>query len=171
MKIRFAGRPGGGSARPGLQPVPRDGAAPGGTGVEREVNFGLRLLAAVRLDLEDVAAIIKTGKKQTNHHQALIQMLNKVIILVIRAGLCCMGAALALEEVGGAQIRFVPIAKSDLQTVWRSGMPWPRRRRGGGGRGLESSSAKPIWCNSSSIVILNLLHILLSPTEPPQTRS
>jgi hypothetical protein len=26
------------------------------------------------------------------------------IILVIRAGLCCLGTALALEEVGGAQI-------------------------------------------------------------------
>jgi dynein heavy chain 1 len=47
---------------------------------EREVNFGLRLLAAVRLDLEDVAAIIKSGKKQTNHHRALIQMLNKGMI-------------------------------------------------------------------------------------------
>merc|ERR1719495_1400349 len=47
---------------------------------EREVNFGLKLLQAVRLDLEDVAAIIQSGKKQTNHHRALIQQLNKGII-------------------------------------------------------------------------------------------
>merc|ERR1711962_292983 len=47
---------------------------------EREVNFGLKLLVAVRLDLEDVAAIIQSGKKQTNHHRALIQQLNKGII-------------------------------------------------------------------------------------------
>ena len=47
---------------------------------EREVDFGLKLLQAVRLDLEDVAAIIQSGKKQTNHHRALIQQLNKGII-------------------------------------------------------------------------------------------
>ena len=47
---------------------------------EREVNFGMKLLQAVRLDLEDVAAIIQSGKKQTNHHRALIQQLNKGII-------------------------------------------------------------------------------------------
>merc|ERR1719394_1933518 len=47
---------------------------------EREVNFGLKLLQAVRLDPEDVAAIIQSGKKQTNHHRALIQQLNKGII-------------------------------------------------------------------------------------------
>ena len=47
---------------------------------EREVNFGLKLLQTVRLDLEDVAAIVQSGKKQTNHHRALIQQLNKGII-------------------------------------------------------------------------------------------
>ena len=36
---------------------------------EREVNFGLKLLQSVRLDLEDVAAITSGGKKQTNHHR------------------------------------------------------------------------------------------------------
>ena len=47
---------------------------------EREVNFGLKLLQSVRLDLEDVAAITSGGKKQTNHHRALIQQLNKGMI-------------------------------------------------------------------------------------------
>jgi len=47
---------------------------------EREVNFGLKLLSAVRLDLEDCQSIVQSGKKQTNHHRALIQQLNKGII-------------------------------------------------------------------------------------------
>ena len=47
---------------------------------EREVNFGLKLLQSVRLDLEDVAAITSGSKKQTNHHRALIQQLNKGMI-------------------------------------------------------------------------------------------
>merc|ERR1719228_3271153 len=47
---------------------------------EREVNFGLKLLQAVRMDLEDVAAITTSGKKQTNHHRALIQQLTKGMI-------------------------------------------------------------------------------------------
>jgi len=47
---------------------------------EREVNFGLKLLVAVRTDLEDVVAITSSGKKQTNHHRALVQQLTKGII-------------------------------------------------------------------------------------------
>merc|ERR1719320_1044590 len=39
---------------------------------EREVNFGVKLLQSVRQDLEDVVAITSSGKKQTNHHRALI---------------------------------------------------------------------------------------------------
>ena len=47
---------------------------------EPEVNFGLKLLQSVRLDLEDVAAITSRGKKQTNQHRALIQQLNQGMI-------------------------------------------------------------------------------------------
>jgi len=47
---------------------------------EREVNFGLRLLSTVRTDLEDVVAITSSGKKQTNHHRALIHQLTRGII-------------------------------------------------------------------------------------------
>merc|ERR1719481_1759741 len=47
---------------------------------EREVNFGLKLLGVVRQDLEDVVAITSSGKKQTNHHRALIQQLIRGII-------------------------------------------------------------------------------------------
>jgi len=44
------------------------------------VNFGIKLLQVVRTDLEDVNAIISSGKKQTNHHRELIQQLTKGII-------------------------------------------------------------------------------------------
>jgi dynein heavy chain 1 len=47
---------------------------------EREVNFGLKLLVAVRQDLDDVVAITSSGKKQTNHHRALIQQLIRGMI-------------------------------------------------------------------------------------------
>jgi len=47
---------------------------------EREVNFGIKLLQVVRTDLEDVNAIISTGKKQTNHHRELIFKLTRGII-------------------------------------------------------------------------------------------
>jgi len=47
---------------------------------EREVNFGVKLVGVVRQDLEDVVAITSSGKKQTNHHRALIQQLTKGII-------------------------------------------------------------------------------------------
>merc|ERR1712241_455006 len=47
---------------------------------EREVNFGVKLLQSVRQDLEDVVAITSSGKKQTNHHRALIAMLTKGMI-------------------------------------------------------------------------------------------
>lgn len=47
---------------------------------EREVNFGVKLLQSVRQDLEDVVAITMSGKKQTNHHRALIAMLTKGMI-------------------------------------------------------------------------------------------
>lgn len=47
---------------------------------EREVNFGIKLLHVVRTDLEDVNAIVSSGKKQTNHHRELIQQLTKGII-------------------------------------------------------------------------------------------
>merc|ERR1719233_871364 len=47
---------------------------------EREVNFGVKLLLSVRQDLEDVVAITSSGKKQTNHHRALIAMLTKGMI-------------------------------------------------------------------------------------------
>jgi hypothetical protein len=36
---------------------------------EREVNFGLKLLAAVRTDLEDVVAITSGGKNITSSNQ------------------------------------------------------------------------------------------------------
>jgi len=48
--------------------------------MEREVNSGLKLLAVVRTDLQDVVAITSSGKKQTNHHRALVQSLTKGII-------------------------------------------------------------------------------------------
>ena len=38
------------------------------------------MLQSVRQDLEDVVAIISSGKKQTNHHRALIAMLTKGMI-------------------------------------------------------------------------------------------
>jgi len=47
---------------------------------EREVNFGLKLLQSVRMDLEDVSAITTSGKKQTNHHRELIRQLTKGMI-------------------------------------------------------------------------------------------
>merc|ERR1711892_186227 len=47
---------------------------------EREVNFGVKLLLSVRQDLEDVVAITSSGKKQTNHHRALIQQLTRGMI-------------------------------------------------------------------------------------------
>jgi len=47
---------------------------------EREVNFGLKLLGSVRQDLEDVKSITSGGKKQTNHHRALIQQLTRGMI-------------------------------------------------------------------------------------------
>ena len=37
-----------------------------------EVNFGLKLLQSVRLDLEDMATI--TSKTQTNHHRSSLQL-------------------------------------------------------------------------------------------------
>ena len=47
---------------------------------EREVNFGVKLLSTVRQDLEDVVAITSSGKKQTNHHRALIATLTRGMI-------------------------------------------------------------------------------------------
>ena len=38
-----------------------------------KVNFGLKLLHSVRLDLEDVAAITGKDKKQNNHHRSSLQ--------------------------------------------------------------------------------------------------
>ena len=40
----------------------------------------MKLLQSVRQDLEDVVAITSSGKKQTNHHRALIAMLTKGMI-------------------------------------------------------------------------------------------
>ena len=44
------------------------------------MNFGVKLLQTVRQDLEDVVAIISSGKKQTNHHRSLIATLTKGMI-------------------------------------------------------------------------------------------
>ena len=40
----------------------------------------MKLLSTVRQDLEDVVAITSSGKKQTNHHRALIATLTRGMI-------------------------------------------------------------------------------------------
>ena len=48
---------------------------------EREVNAGVKLLADVRRDMEEVMLICQGEKKPTNHHRDLISDLAKGTVL------------------------------------------------------------------------------------------
>ena len=47
---------------------------------EREVNLGVKILAKVRMDLQDIWMICRGEKKQTNDHRSLVSDLNRGII-------------------------------------------------------------------------------------------
>jgi len=47
---------------------------------EREVTLGVKLLAVVRSDLDEVIAVCEAKKKQTNYHRSLLAQLNKGLL-------------------------------------------------------------------------------------------
>ena len=55
---------------------------------EREVNAGVKLLADVRRDMEEVMAICQGEKKPTNHHRTLMSELAKGEISILMHAKC-----------------------------------------------------------------------------------